>query len=68
MKYKSKARFKMLLQVGVNEVREILPNEIFESAIPLNQSFLEEIKPVKKKQPIIKKIKDPVNGSNSTSA
>jgi len=68
MKYKSRARFKMLLQTGVNEVREILPNEIFESTIPLKYSFLEEYPPKKPKKVYIKKTTEKVNGSNSTSA
>lgn len=43
MRYRNKSRHKMLLQLG-KDVREILPNQEFESSELLNYSFLEEVK------------------------
>jgi len=71
MRYRNKSRHKMLLQLG-KDVREILPNQEFESSEPLNYSFLEKVnppqpkvirKPKVKKQP---KAKEIVDGSDNS--
>ena len=75
MKYRNKSRNKMLLALP-DGVKEILPNQIFESATALDYAFLElvEEKPKVSKAPRKKKIsvkktrEEKVNGSYSTSS
>ena len=50
MRYKNKSRHKMLLQLQEG-VKEIYPNEEFDSPEALVYSFLEEIKPKTKSKP-----------------
>lgn len=50
MRYKNKSRHKMLLQLQEG-VKEIYPNEEFDSPEALVYSFLEEIKPKSKPKP-----------------
>ena len=50
MRYRNKSRHKMLLQLQEG-VKEIYPNEEFDSPEALVYSFLEEIKPKSKPKP-----------------
>jgi hypothetical protein len=71
MKYRNRSRYKVLLQLGKNRIKEIFPNEIFFSSERLNYSFLTEVKEEQPKvirKPKIKLIKETKDGSNSTEA
>ena len=50
MRYRNKSRHKMLLQLE-DGVKEVYPNEEFDSSENLAYSFLEEIKPKTKPKP-----------------
>jgi hypothetical protein len=71
MRYKNTSRHKVLIQVG-DEIKEIVPNEVFESSERLNYSFVSEVveeKPkVIRKQAVKKVTKVKLDGSNSTKA
>lgn len=59
MKYRNKSNFRMLLFVE-EKIKEIRPNEVFNSSEVLNYSFLEEVKELKSK--VIRKPKTKSKG------
>jgi len=77
MQYRNKSRYKMLIQLD-SGVKEVLPNEVFNTPETLEYSFLEEIKASKlkvirkpkAKKPVEppKESKETLDGSNSTSS
>jgi hypothetical protein len=69
MRYKNTSRYKVLIQVGP-EIKELLPNQVFESNRVLNYKFLVRVDPPKPRPKIIRKpqkkspVKDKLDGSD----
>lgn len=74
MQYRNKSRYKMLIQLD-SGVKEVLPNEVFDTPETLEYSFLEEIKAAKPKvirkpkaKKPVEKPKETLDGSNNPSS